>query len=361
MGILWRYFAGRFAVFILAAFMVCCVLIFFIDLVELLRQSSRAEGVSMLSLIGIALLRVPSFAELTLPFAVLIGAIGAFLSLSRTSELTVVRAAGISVWQFLRPALMVALFLGIVSTTLYNPLAASGKALAERLVGELLGREARSLMREDRAAWLRQDGADGQSIIYARAVADRGATLNGVTVLQFDRNRKFLERIEAQKARLMDGYWALEKVNVSSPDSLPSSYDRYTISTYLKPEQVTSSIASVRGVSFWEMPQFIEFAKRAGLETERYELEYNSLLARPLLLVVMVLLGATCSLRAFRFGRIQTMVITGLSAGFGFFIFAELSRKIGASGVVSPDLAAWVPIIVAGLLASSVLLHQEDG
>ena len=60
-----------------------------------------------------ALLRLPAFTEILLAFAVLVGGIGALLSLNRKSELIVMRAGGMSVWQFLRPGLVVALVLGI--------------------------------------------------------------------------------------------------------------------------------------------------------------------------------------------------------------------------------------------------------
>ena len=59
------------------------------------------------------LLRLPAFSEILLSFAVLVGSIGALLSLNRKSELTVMRAGGMSVWQFLRPGVTVALLLGV--------------------------------------------------------------------------------------------------------------------------------------------------------------------------------------------------------------------------------------------------------
>lgn len=361
MGTLGRYMARRFIVSILGVFSICLALIFFIDFLELLRQASERDGVSMIALVGIALLRLPKFAELTLPFAVLIGAMAGFMALSRTSELTVVRAAGISAWQFLLPALLVALALGILSTAVYNPLAAWAKASADRLIGDVLGKENDSLLRENRPAWLRQNGADGPSILYAGSVADKGLTLSAITVLQFDRNRKFLERIEADKARLKPGYWALENARVTSENTGTTTYETYFLSTHLERRHVMNSITSAKGVSFWELPKFIEFAEKAGLESERYRLEFQQLLARPILLAAMVLIAATCSLRAFRFGDIQTMVMAGLSAGFAFFVFSELSRKVGVSGLVSPSVAAWAPVLVASFLAATVLLYQEDG
>jgi lipopolysaccharide export system permease protein len=75
----------------------------------------------------------------------------------------------------------------------------------------------------------------------------------------------------------------------------------------------------------------------------------------------MVLLAATVSLRSFRSGGIQTMVITGMIGGFGFFLLAEISRQVGVAGLVSPRVAIWVPVVTAALATLTVLLHQEDG
>jgi lipopolysaccharide export system permease protein len=78
-----RYVAKRFLLSILGAFAVCAALIFMIDMIELLRLSRRATDLSMGSLLWMALLRLPAFTEILLAFAVLVGGIGALLSLNR--------------------------------------------------------------------------------------------------------------------------------------------------------------------------------------------------------------------------------------------------------------------------------------
>ncbi len=128
-----RYMAGRFATTIMGVFLLMLILIFFIDFVEVLRQGSRREDIGPGTLALISLLRVPIFAELAFPFAVLIGTIGAYMGLSRSSELTIVRAAGVSVWQFLQPSLFVGVFLGALAVTAYNPAASAMKAELERM------------------------------------------------------------------------------------------------------------------------------------------------------------------------------------------------------------------------------------
>ncbi len=75
----------------------------------------------------------------------------------------------------------------------------------------------------------------------------------------------------------------------------------------------------------------------------------------------MVVLAATVSLRSFRSGGIQTMVLTGMVGGIGFFLLTEVSRQIGLAGLVTPTTAVWTPICLAVFVSLSVLLHQEDG
>jgi lipopolysaccharide export system permease protein len=55
------------------------------------------------------------------------------------------------------------------------------------------------------------------------------------------------------------------------------------------------------------------------------------------------------------------MVITGMVGGFGFFLLAEISRQIGNAGLAPASVAVWMPIVLAILATTTVLLHQEDG
>ena len=99
------YLADRFARTVIAAFLAVFVLIYAVDLVELLRRSGDSQRATGILMAGLSFLRTPTFAEQALPFAVLFGSMIAFLNLSRKMELVVARAAGVSVWQFLTPPL----------------------------------------------------------------------------------------------------------------------------------------------------------------------------------------------------------------------------------------------------------------
>ena len=124
---------------------------------------------------------------------------------------------------------------------------------------------------------------------------------------------------------------------------------------------VGDALGSEIAVSFWQLPELIEVAEKTGLSASRYKMQYALLLSRPLLLVAMVVLAATVSLRSFRSGGMQTMVLVGMVGSIGFFLLTEVSRQIGVAGLVSPILAVWLPIGLALLVSLTVLLHQEDG
>ena len=361
-GTLARYFSLRFLVAMLAMFLMCCVLIFFVDFIEMLRRAGNFSGdVPGLLLAWMTLLRLPSFSELVLPFAVLIGTIGIFLMLSRSSELVVLRAAGISVWQFTLPAMIVAFLLGIVFVLLYNPVAAAARGEAERLYTAAFGRGKSLLKTKGGGAWLREDGTDGPSVVHALEVLNQGLELKGVTVFQYDHDHGLTERIEAKQAILKDGRWELQDVWVSAVGQEAAFYKNYLLSTYLTPTQVRDSLGTVFSISFWDLPNFIQIAEKAGLPATQYRVQYQLLLSRPFLLVTMVLIAATCSLRGFRFGNVQINAVFGLAAGFTFFVCSEISRNFAMAGLTSAVAAAWVPVIIAASLALTVLLYKEDG
>jgi len=356
-----RYVAKRFLLSTIGAFAVCACLIYMIDMIELLRLSRRAQDLSVATLLWIGFLRLPAFMELLLAFAVLVGSIGALLSLNRKSELTVMRSAGMSVWQFLRPGLFVTLLFGIVAVALFNPLAATARFEAERLVAEVFGMEAGLLVGKGDGSWLRQDGPDGQSVMSARAVANHGLSLSGVTAYLFDPQGRFIERVDADRANLEDGYWELHRAIVSRPKREAEVLSTYSLTTHLTRARVGDALGSEIAISFWQLPNLIEESEKAGLSASKYRMQHAILLSRPALLIAMVVLAATVSLRSFRSGGIQTMVLVGLVGGIGLFLLAEVSRQIGASGLIAPALAVWVPIGISLLVSLTVLLHQEDG
>jgi lipopolysaccharide export system permease protein len=112
LGTLARYFGLRFLSAVLAVFAGIFVLVALIDYIELMRRAGDIPNVSTALVAKTSFYRVPQVVERILPFCVLIGAMSCYLNLSRRLELVVARSAGLSAWQFVTPAILVAFALG---------------------------------------------------------------------------------------------------------------------------------------------------------------------------------------------------------------------------------------------------------
>ncbi len=193
------YFARKFAFATLIVFATVFVLIFTLDFIELMRRAGDAVGASSGTIARLALFRTPATAEQVVPFGVLFGAMACYIGLSRRLELVVARAAGVSVWQFLAPAVLVALLIGVFIAALYNPFASSLKERATALEAAIFRRGGAQLGKD---VWLRQRSVDGEAILRALNYDAEARTLRGVTAYVLGSSGQFIERIEAPVAEL---------------------------------------------------------------------------------------------------------------------------------------------------------------
>ena len=354
-----RYFGGRFLKTVAVVFATIFGLIYLIDFVEMLRRASDVPGASSAFVAFLTLLRIPAISEQILPFAVLFGAIAAFVNLTRKLELVVARAAGVSVWQFLTPPVLIAAAIGVFFVTVFNPLSAQLKQRADKIETRLFGRPGRS--DGDVALWIRQRSIDGQAILRAERSSDGGTVLSNVTAFVFEPNGALLERVDAARARLRPGYWEIDDARVTSPSVEPRDATSYLLASNLSPEQVTQSFVSPDSVSFWSLPELAARTAAAGLDATAYRMRYQTLMARPLMLVAMVLIAASFSLRFFRFGGVAKMVSGGVAAGFMLYVATKLVADLGGAGLLAAPVAAWSPAIVGCMLGALALLYQEDG
>jgi lipopolysaccharide export system permease protein len=361
-GTLSRYFGLYFLRALIGVFLGVIVLVALIDYIELLRHSANERNVSAWLVARTSLYRVPQLTERIMPFAVLIGAMVSYLSLSRRNELVIARSAGISAWQFVAPALAVSIAFGIAATTVYNPLAALLNERSKRLEVQIFGDKGQSsLQSSGNGFWLRQKSSDGQSIIRALTSSEQGLQLAGVTAFTFGTDGNYQERIEAKTASLADGYWLLQGARVYGGDAPPVERSTYELKTNLTSAQVRESFATPESVPFWELPAYIDSAERAGLGAAAYRLQYQRLIARPFLLAAMVLLASAVSLRFFRFGGVQKMVMSGVLAGFLLYVLSKVTEDLSKAELMSASAAAWLPVAIGMGTGFVVLLFQEDG
>ena len=336
--------------------------VFLFDTIELLRRAGKVEDVPASLIIGMGLLKLPEMALIISPFGVLFSALYTFWQLTKRHELVILRAAGISVWQFLMPIIVVGLTSGIVMVTVINPVSAVFYSQYSTLERAHLKREDTSIIAVfDQGLWLRQEQADkGYAILHAETI-DPDWRLRDVMVLSFSPKNIFRERYDAPSATLKAGHWLLRDVTLNSPGKSASKSDVITIPTSLTPQDIEESFSSPKSMGFWMMPSFVNTLESTGFDSTRVRIHFQSLLAQPFLYVAMILLAACVALRPQRQGQSFMFVTIGVLTGFVVFLMSNFLQALGASHQLPVFLSAWSPAFIALLFGTSVLLTLEDG
>ena len=361
------YIGRQFLGAVLAMLAALSGLVALFDFIELLRRSANHPDVGFGVVVSIAGLRLPWVAMNILPFAVLLGGMLAFWRLTRSSELVVARAAGISAWQFLGAPVACAIGLGLIATMGVSPLASVMMARAEALDNQYLRAGGGPLALTGGQLWLRQSDRvlvpQGVAILHAQHVLlqHKALTADAVSVFRLDSQDRLLERIEATSAELGDHAWHLREARVIRPDRLPEPARDIDLATDLTVQRVQESFASPDTLSVWALPGFIGLLERSGFSAIRHRLHFQSLLALPLLAGTMSLVSAGFSMRPARRGGVAKMIGSGVAAGFALFMISKVAEEFGNSGALPAALAAWAPAAAGLMLALALLLHLEDG
>jgi lipopolysaccharide export system permease protein len=356
-GYIGRLFFTRF----LAVFFAFTAIVFLFDFIELLRRAATKADAPFAVIVRLSLLKLPHMAQELIPFVVLFATMLTFWRLTRSHELTVVRAAGVSVWQFLLPALALALLIGAVRVTLLNPMAAALYSRFEQVEAKTLRGRTSMLAVSPTGFWLREVDSHTNAIIHAQRMSSRDMELYEVIFFNLVGKDKFASRIDAATARLESGMWIMRDAWISSPEQPERFEAEYRLPTEMTLERIQESFASPETISFWDLPGFINTLEAADFSAVRHRLHYQRLLSGPLLLFAMVLVAASFSLRAPRRGGGQMLLAFGTLIGFVLFFISNLVAALGQSGSIPVQLAAWTPAGISTLLGVTLLLHLEDG
>jgi lipopolysaccharide export system permease protein len=302
-----------------------------------------------------------------LPFAVLLGGILCFWRLTRSSELIVARAAGVSAWEFLTAPTVVAMLFGAIATAIVSPISSAMLGRAEAMDNIYLRSGGGPLALNGGQLWVRQSDRaltpQGVAIIHAHGVEVHGKRLSAtdVSVFRLDGSDRLLSRIEAEHAVLDGGTWELQNARSIRPDQLPEPAKTLTLATDLTVSRMQESFASPDTLSVWALPSFIALLDRSGFSSIRHRLHFQTLMALPLLAATMTLVSAGFSMRPARRGGVAQMIGSGVAAGFALFVVSKMAEEFGQSGALPVVLAAWAPTAAGLMLALALLLHTEDG
>ncbi len=360
------YIARRFLVMLMRVVALFFVVMVLVDGVDQLRRSGKAT-VGLADAMALAALNVPSSLYQILPILVLLAGIAMFIGLARSSELVVMRAAGLSALRFLIAPVAMALLAGAFTVTVLNPLVAATQKRYDDLRAQFSGEGERVLSIGETGLWLRQGDGDRQTVIHAGRANSDGTELFDVTFLSFDDEGRPETRVEAGRAVLEPGAWVLSQARrwsllAANPETTATPLeDGFRLESELTADGIRDSFGTPSAIGLWDLPAFIADLERAGFSARQYRVWLQMELAQPLLFAAMLLIAAGFTMRHARFGQTGKMVLLAVLAGIVIFFLRNFAQVLGQNGQIPVALAAWAPPVAASMLALGLLLHLEDG
>lgn len=290
-----------------------------------------------------------------LPMAALVGCLIGLGSLASNSELTVMRASGVSITRImgavLKPLLVLMLagvLLGEYAAPYSENLAESRRALA---IGS--GEAVKS-----KGLWHRE----GDDFIHINAVQPNG-TLHGITRYRFDDERRLLETSFAQRARVDNERWLLEDVSATllEPDgtSRVEQHPQQEWDVGLSPRLLRVVLLDPDVLPLTGIWHYQGYLAQQGLNNSPYWLAFWKKLLQPITTAALVFVAISFIFGPLRSVTLGQRVFTGVLVGFSFRIVQDL---LGPSSLVfgfSPLIAVLLPILI--LVAMGTWLIRRAG
>jgi len=295
-------------------------------------------------------LTIPRRIQEFVPYATLIGALFGLGRLATTSELIVMRTAGLSLrklaWMAIKPALLISLggfLIGEYVAPVSEQMAISQRALAQRDDPNMAGRY---------GAWNR----DGNTFINVEAV-QRGGLIFGVILIEFDDDGTLKRTVSADRGTYQNEQWLLEGVYTTEVTEAGTRVERLT--TRVWESEITPNLLTLDAVKPESLPavqlwQYASYLRGQGLLANDIELAFWNKVLQPLSCAGLVVLAMSFIFGPLREGNMSTRIFVGVLAGVVFRIsqdfFGPVSLLLGLSGGVAALLTVLLCWAVGVLL-----------
>ncbi len=307
----------------------------------------------------------PSMVYQITPLSVLLAVLVTFGILHRTSELTAMKATGISLYRLVIPVFAIAALLAILLFAFDQTYLPHANRRQEALRNTIKGRPPQTTLHPDQK-WIfgEQHPGDQDSIFYYQFFdPDQNAFAN-LTLFEFDKNtfsltrRIFAERVlwdENTQAWQFENGWERTFHGANQTgfrEFLKASFPEVREQPgYFKKENLQS-----QEMNFAQLDHYIRDLQQSGFDTMRLKVELYHKLAYPLVTIVMSVLAIPFALSMGRRGSL-TGIATAIGIALGYWVIAGLFDAMGSVNYLPAALAAWSPDILFGMVGGYLLLR----
>jgi lipopolysaccharide export system permease protein len=326
--------------------------------------------------------KIPMIIAQILPVALLLAVLVTFGLMGKNNELIALKSSGVSFYCLLKPLAGVGIAFSLLlfmTAEIFVPVTAA-KANAIWW-GEVKKRAA--VLSQEKNIWLKDD----QKITHIKYYDRDERAAFGITVYEFDRDFRLIERIDAEKAVYHSkegaeaeggrpengdqdinaalGSWnvyglmkqALDKESGQYQVSFEQGPSRLTLG--ISPENLETVVKKSEEMGLLELHAYVQRIESEGYDATRYRVDLHSKIAFPFICFILGLVSAGIAGR----GKIRDGLPVGIAYGIGiaflYWIFYSFCVSIGYGGMLPPVAAAWSANFLFLCFAVITLLNVE--
>jgi LPS export ABC transporter permease LptG len=322
----------------------------FIDKTDKLLKG-QATGDMILRLLGYM---TPQFVYYVIPLSALLSVLVTFGLLSRSSELSVMKACGISLYRIAAPLLLLSAVWSGVLYGLEQQLMAKANERANTLDSQIRGIQPRISSPLSRSWVVARDGA----IYHYEAFEPRSKSLLNLTVYRPAKERWALDsQVHAAHATYQDGQWLgldgwEERFLAAKGGFVPFSQRPIALEP---PDYFETAAPLAEMMTVPQLKRYIDELSASGFNVVPLTVDLQRKLAFPFVTVVMTLLAIPFGMTTGKRGTLYGIGI-GIVLALSYWVVGSAFAAIGKAGVLSPIMAGWAPNVLAAGSAAYLLL-----
>ncbi|MCU0570281.1 MAG: LptF/LptG family permease [Oculatellaceae cyanobacterium Prado106] len=340
-------------------------------LFDLIRKITES-GLSFAIAAQIFLLRFPQFVAYSFPMATLLATLMTYSRLSSDSELTALKACGVSVYRMVVPALGICCLITGLTFAFNELLVPAANYQASITLAKALNEEihpfSESNIRYEEYKTVEQPNGEKESVMSRLFYAKRfdGRQMLGLTILDF--SQEGLEQIVSAKAASWNGKQSVWDFSdgtiyvVSSDGAFRNivTFDNQQLKLPRAPLDLASRRRDYDEMNIAESTEYLELLRQGASEDQirKLQVRIQQKYALPFVCIAFGLVGAALGARLERTGRATGFAIS-LAIIFGYYLLAVVSGSIAQLGYIPVLLGGWLPNIF-GLITALLLLVRSS-
>jgi lipopolysaccharide export system permease protein len=291
------------------------------------------------------------------PIGALIGTIMGLSTLALNSELTAMRAAGVSIARIVTATMKVGLLFALVILLVGEYVVPVSENLAQTDRARALET---SLQKKSTGIWLRS----GSMFVSIGEVLPDFSLLR-INIYDFGQNNRLRFQTTAQRARYEGNQWRLKDVSGSLIVSNEAVHTRRVAEegwqTALTPEVVSVFAIRPESLSLQQLHYYIGHLQQNNQDTRNFRVAFWQKVFMPLATLIMVLLATPFVFRQARSGGLSHRTFIGIMLGLLFIIFHKSLGYFGTLYALPPLAAALIPTLVFFAVALFLLRRAARG